>query len=303
MRILMVGAGATGGYFGGRLVQAGRDATFLVRGKRAQQLHRDGLKLRTPAGDATIAVHTTTAADLTPYDLVLVSTKAYSLVSAMADFAPAVGDNTLVLPLLNGMGHMDLLRERFGAAHILGGCCRIIGELHDDGTVEQKTPLADLTFGALDAATEPHMAALQAELNVPGFDVVLTPDAMAAMWQKWFVLASMNAACILARGTLGQAAQQTYGADQNRAILAEAAAIAHANGYAPRPKALDAQTKVFTDPASPITSSMYRDMLRGAQVEADQILGDYLERAHGTPAPLLTAAYVQLKVYQASRPK
>src|ERR1700674_394374 len=122
MRILVVGAGAIGGYFGGRLLQAGRDVTFLVRPRRGAQLAETGLVIRSPFGDVTLPAPPTVMADAmhAPFDLILLSCKSYDLQSAIDSLAPAVAANSAILPLLNGMGHMDYLAERFGGGAVLG---------------------------------------------------------------------------------------------------------------------------------------------------------------------------------------
>ena len=149
MRILVVGAGALGGYFGGRLKEAGRDVTFLVRPRRAEQLAKTGLVIRSPRGDVTIAQPPTILAEKlhTPFDLILLSCKAYDLPSAIDSFAPAVGPNAAILPLLNGMKHMDLLGTQFGAAAVLGGQCIISATLDAEGRVIHLNDLHFLSFG------------------------------------------------------------------------------------------------------------------------------------------------------------
>src|SRR5688572_19463643 len=131
MRFLVVGAGATGGYFGGRLLEVGRDVTFLVRPARAERLAAAGLVITSPAGDvAVLPPPTVLAANLrTPFDVVILACKAYDLEGAIASFAPAVGPNTAVVPLLNGMRHLDALDARFGADRVLGGSCFISAKL------------------------------------------------------------------------------------------------------------------------------------------------------------------------------
>src|SRR5271165_6604065 len=116
MRLLVVGAGATGGYFGGRLAQAGRDVTFLVRPRRAAQLRADGLQIVSPHGDVTLSPPIVTADTIPgPFDIVLLTVKAFSLDAALADVAPAVGKETMILPFLNGMRHVEAITERFSA--------------------------------------------------------------------------------------------------------------------------------------------------------------------------------------------
>ena len=229
MRILVVGAGAVGGYFGARLAQAGRSVTFLVREGRAAHL-RGGLRLRSPHGDAVVQPVLCTAAGLRSrpetFDLILVSTKSYSLGSAIEDIAPAIGPGTAIVPLLNGMRHLDELTARFGAAQVLGGTVRIIADLNDAGEVEQQTPLGELTFGP--RADVPGQScrfdfeAILRELTAPAMVTLHAPDALVAMWQKWWILASMNGICILSGGTLGQALSTPFARSSVPACCASA---------------------------------------------------------------------------------
>jgi 2-dehydropantoate 2-reductase len=310
MRILVIGAGAVGGYFGGRLAAAGRDVTFLVREGRAEQLRRAGLQIFDVYGDVTVpsdSLKLLTAEELKArpgtFDLILLSTKAYSLESAMVDFAPAVGSGTAILPLLNGMRHLDMLEARFGAETVLGGATYISADMDAEGGVHSMTRLHDLNFGERDKAVTKRVQAIEATLTGAGFEVRLREDIVATMWQKWVLLASLGAITCLMRGAIGAVAAAPGGVETARAIIAECVAIASANGYAPEDAAAQATTaQRLEEPVSSLTASMYRDLQKGARVEADQILGDLLERGrrHGVEAPLLRAAYAQLSVYSAS---
>lgn len=313
MRILVIGAGAVGGYFGGRLAAAGRDVTFLVREGRAEQLRRTGLRIFDVSGDVAVeaaALKLLTAEELKAqagaegraFDLIVVSTKAYSLESAMEDFAPAVGSGTVILPLLNGMRHLDALDARFGAEHVVGGSTQVVADLDAEGGVHSMTQLHDVNFGERDETVTERIRAIQATLEGAGFDVHLRPDILAAMWQKWTLLASLGAITCLMRGPIGAVISAPGGAETARAIIAECSGIATANGYAPTEAAQEMMSQRLTEAGSPLTASMYRDLQKGVRVEADQILGDLLERGrrHGVEAPLLRAAYAQLGVYSAS---
>jgi 2-dehydropantoate 2-reductase len=306
MRILMVGAGATGGYYGGRLVQAGRDVTFLVRGTRLAQLQSKGIEIVSPLGDATVPAKTITREDLPaagPFDIVIVSTKAYSLAAAIDDFAPAVGPGTVVLPILNGMSHIDTLTARFGAERVMGGSVRIVSDMDSEGRIHQLTELDDFNYGELNATRTPRAEAMLPIFSVFGFTTRLSDDIIATLWQKWWILATMGAVCIVSGGTVGETVAVPYGAETNIAILHEAVAIATVNGYPADPKMLAGHVKRMTEPGSGLTSSMYRDMTKGYPVEADHILGDLLARKKETNVPLLTGAYVRLKVYENARAK
>ena len=306
MRILMVGAGATGGYYGGRLAQAGRDVTFLVRGKRMEQLGREGLRIVSPLGDVTLQPKLITAAELSQaglFDLILLSTKAYSLDSAIDDFSPAVGPDTTILPLLNGMRHLDVLSARFGRDRVMGGTVRIVADMDAEGRVHMLTDLDELTFGELNATRTPRAERLLQELSVFGYATTLSEDMVAALWQKWWILATMGCVGVVSGGTVADMMATPRGGELARAILAETTSIAAANGYPADETMLASQTKRMTDPTSTLTSSMFRDYSRGLQVEADHVLGDILARAEGVPTPLILGAYTRLKVYEAKRQK
>lgn len=304
MRILMVGAGATGGYYGGRMAQAGRDVTFLVRGARLKQLQERGLEIVSPQGNATVQPKLIAADQLTtagPFDVVILSTKAYALDTAIEDFAPSVGPHTVVLPVLNGMRHIDVLRARFGRERVMGGSVRIVADMDADGRIHQMTELDEFIFGELEGGVTERAERLRDLFAVPGYTLTLADDMLAALWRKWWILATMGGACVVSGGTVGEMVAVPHGAETARAILREAIGIAEANGYPADPAFAAAQERRMTDPASSLTSSMYRDMLKGAPVEADHILGDLLARAKSVPVPLLTGAYVRLKVYEAQR--
>lgn len=305
MRILVIGAGAVGGYFGGRLASVGRDVTFLVRAGRAEQLRRSGLQIVDPYGDVTVQPKLVLAEELKAraeaFDLILLSTKAYSLESAMEDFAPAVGEGTVILPLLNGMRHLEVLDARFGAEPVLGGTTYIVADMDAEGRVHSMSGLHDVTFGERDKSVTERIHRVDATLTGAGFDVRLNTDIVAAMWDKWVMLASGGAITCLLRGSIGAVVAAPGGVETARAIVAECAAIATANGYAPSEAALAEGTRRLTEAGSRLRTSMYRDMRKGARVEADQILGALLEkgRERGVEAPLVRAAYAKLCVYSA----
>jgi 2-dehydropantoate 2-reductase len=303
MKILIVGAGSVGGYFGGRLAQAGRDVTFLVRPSRAQQLSRDGLRLISPHGNAVLRPKLVSAGQIvTPYDLIFLSVKAYALDSAMHDFAAAVGPQTMILPVLNGMRHVDLLTQKFGAASVIGGVCLVVAEVDGEGRIVQMADLQQLAYGELSGKTTPRLKLVDATLQGAGFEAHLSTDILQAMWEKWVQLASLGAVTCLLRGTIGDITAAPGGADLALELLDECAAVATACGHKPSATFVSRITGMMTALGSSLTSSMYRDMRKGAPVEVDQILGDLLERgaARGVATPLLKAAFVNLRIYQAA---
>ena len=306
IRVLIVGAGAVGGYFGGRLAQAGRDVTFLIRPSRAKKLRHNGLRISSPHGDAVLTPNLISAEEIdTPYDLVLVSVKAYALEAAMNDFAAAVGPETTILPVLNGMRHIDILTKRFGEHAVIGGVCLVAAEIDHQGRIVQLADFQRLVYGERNGETTPRLKALDATLQGAGFDARLSPEIMQAMWEKWVQLASLGALTCLMRGTIGEIVATPGGAELSIDVLNECVAVATACGQKPSEKVLSSHAAAMTTAGSSLTSSMYRDLRKGAPVEADQILGDFIERSstHGVATPLLKAAFVNLRIYQNRLPK
>ena len=306
MRILIVGAGAVGGYFGGRLAQAKRDVTFLVRTSRAKQLRQDGLRVISPHGHVVLTPKLVTAEEIdAPYDLVFLSVKAYGLEAAMNDFAAAVGPETMIFPVLNGMRHIDLLTKRFGEHTVVGGVCLVASEIDDEGRIVQLVGFQRLVYGERNGETTPRLQALHATLQGGGFDARLSTDIMQAMWDKWVQLASLGAITCLMRGTIGEIVAAPGGGDLSLKMLDESAAVATACGHKPSEAVLARHAAAMTKPGSPLSSSMYRDLRKGAPVEADHILGDFIERGgkRGVVTPLLQTAFANLRVYQERLPK
>jgi len=302
MRILVVGAGATGGFYGGRLFQAGRDVSFLVRPARAGQLRAHGLRIASPYGDATLHPPLLTAATLAqPFDLVLLCVKSYAIEQALADMVPAVGPNTLIMPVLNGMQHVALLAERFGAAAVLGGVSHVATTLDDQGGIVQFEGPQRLTYGALAPGLPgaPSLQDLHATMSGANFDAVLSPQIEQDLWDKWIRLATLGGITCLLGGTIGDIEATPGGASLARQLLHECVAAATACGHPPS-AAYVADTEAFvTTPGSPLVSSMYRDLQKGHAVESEAILGDLARRAqaNGVTTPLLAAANARLCIY------
>jgi 2-dehydropantoate 2-reductase len=302
MNILVIGAGAVGGYFGGRLAQAGRDVTFLVRPARAASIRKDGLRIVSQYGDATLQPTLVTSAEISkPYDLILLSVKAYGLETAIEDFAPAVGKETMIFPALNGMRHMDLLISRFGEKAVIGGVCRVSTEIDNDGRIIQLADFQKLVYGERSGELSDRMQALDSALQGAGFDVELSTGIVQAMWDKWLQLSSLGAMTCLLRGNVGEIEATPGGSEIALQIIRECHHVIAACGFPAAEGFLKQVQTNFTKPGSKLASSMYRDMTGGRPVEADQILGDLLARGSklGVATPLLQAAYVNLSIYQA----
>jgi 2-dehydropantoate 2-reductase len=301
MRILVVGAGAIGGYFGARLAEAGRDVTFLVRPKRADQLAR-GLYVRSPKGDVSItAPKTITAATSREhFDLVLLSCKSFDLVDAIESFAAAMGPSSVVLPLLNGMAHIEILCARFGNHAVLGGQCQISSTLDEQGRVIHLNDWHTLGFGELDGAAGPRFERVTRTFTNAGFDSQSSLAILQDMWEKWIFIASMAGITCLMRASLGDIVS-AGGERIALSLFEECGNIAGENGYPPRPQSSDRIRKTLADPGSTLTASMLRDMEARKRTEHEHVLGDLLGRARGRSSPVLATCLAHLRVYEARR--
>jgi len=304
MRYLVVGAGALGGYFGGRLLEAGRDVTFLLRPGRAQALARTGLVIKSRFGDATLPAPPFVLKEnlQTPFDVVVVACKAYDLAATMASFAPAVGPQTAILPLLNGLGHFDALSGRFGAERVLGGLCMISAALDAAGTVQHFNDFHVLVFGELDGTASARVAEILGDCAGAKFEARASSQMLLELWEKWVFIAAAAAITCLMRASIGDIVA-AGAADLSERLLEECRAIAAANGFAPRPAAIERYRAILTAAGSAISASMLKDIERGAPVEADHVIGDLVARADAAkiPVPKLRIAYTHLKAYEKQR--
>lgn len=304
MRILVVGAGAIGGYFGGRLLEAKRDVTFLVRPRRAAQLASAGLVIRSPKGDLALPDPPTIQSDALrePFDLIILSCKAYDLHEAIESLAPAVGSKTAILPLLNGMRQLDAIDERFGDGHALGGLCLISTTLDPEGRILHLNDLHGLTYGERDGSRSARVEAIASTFSGARFDARFSETILQEMWEKWvFIAAAAGISCLM-RATIGDIVAGG-GAKIAMSLAEECAAIAARKGFAPGEAAMRRIRAMLTMPGSGMTASMLRDIEHGARIEADHIIGDLLARDEpdGADSPLLAIVNAHLKTYEAKR--
>jgi 2-dehydropantoate 2-reductase len=301
MRLLVVGAGSTGGYFGGRLAQAGHDVSFLVRPTRAAQLRDTGLRIVSPRGNLTMRPSLLTAEEITSsYDAILLAVKGFQLDAALEEVAPAIGPETMILPVLNGMRHMEILAGRFAPQNIIGCALKVATELAVDGSVVQLTPLQDLAYGELDGGVTPRIEALGAFLHGADIGARLSNAIRREMWEKWALLAAVGALTCLMRGTVGDIETCPGGAAFSLRLFDEIVEIIRAVGEPPSAIFLKTARAQLTEPGSPFASSMFRDVQRGRPIEVEEIVGDLLRRGAdaGIAAPLLSAACLHLRVYR-----
>jgi 2-dehydropantoate 2-reductase len=305
MRILVVGAGAIGGYFGGRLLQAGRDVTFLVRPRRAAELASAGLVIKSPNGDVTLKDPPRVEADKLKdkFDVVLLSCKAFDLDDAIKSFAAAVGPNTAIIPMLNGMKHLDTLDGKFGAERVLGGLCAIAATLNEKREVVQLQPMQSINYGERDGKLSDRVKAIDEAFKSGINGATVSQNIMQDMWEKWVFLSSLAASTSLMRSSVGNILAAPGGRDFLLGMLDETSAIATASGYTPGGPFFERVKGLLTTEGSPMTASMFRDVKAGFPVEADHVIGDLIARgdAAKVPVPKLRIAYTHLKAYEKQR--
>ncbi len=306
MRILIVGAGALGGYFGGRLLAAGKDVTFLVRPRRAKQLAATGgLIIKSPKGNLALPNPPLITADKLkhPYDLIILACKAGALQGCISDFAPAVGKDTTIIPVLNGMRHIDMLADRFDRARVLGCRAFIFATLDADGRVLHQGDTHTLDIGELSGKLSPRVEAIAAAIGDAGFLVRPRDGIVLDMWEKWVTIATVAGATGMMRAAIGDIVR-AGGLDFILALMRETAEIAHLNGHQPGEKHMETLEKTVSDPSSVQMASLAKDIDKGYPTETEHIFGDLLARVHdaGKNAfPFLTIVYTTLKAYEERR--
>jgi 2-dehydropantoate 2-reductase len=303
IRILVFGAGGVGAYFGGRLAEGGADVTFLVRPARQAQLAERGLVVHSDFfDDFAVPLQTVTAQEISgEFDLILLACKAYDLGVAMDVIAPAVGAQTTILPLLNGMKQVDLLQARFGDDKVLGGTC-YIGAKRDpeNGDIIHFGNFHRIAYGEMSGGMSARVEAFAALNDAVKFDIDPSADVSQVMWDKFAMLCAMSSVNTISRGTVGEILDTPSGAAFLTAALAECRDTADALGHTVTDKTIATYEKMFSTQGSKFASSMLRDVLAGNRSEGDHIIGDMVDRAAavGLQTPIMLAARAGLAVHE-----
>jgi 2-dehydropantoate 2-reductase len=304
MRILVLGAGGVGGYFGGRLAAAGVDVRFLVRPRRAGQLAQNGLVIRSPLGDLRQKVATVVAGEVKPgYDVVMFTCKSYDLEDAIAAIAPAVGPHTAVIPFLNGLRHLERLDAAFGRERVVGGIALIAATLNAQGEILHLNDLQTLIVGERGAPSSERCVQLAAILAKASFSSRLSDNIELELWEKFVFLATLAGMTCLMRAGVGPIARTVDGEKLMLEMLEECRMVAAAEGFEPRVSNLERDRGILTDRSRPFSASMMRDIEKGGPTEGEHIVGDMLARArkHSIAAPLLRVANCHLQTYELMR--
>ncbi|MDR6415596.1 2-dehydropantoate 2-reductase [Pseudarthrobacter sulfonivorans] len=293
MRILVVGAGATGGAFGTLLQEAGRDVTYLVRPRKQEVLRRDGLRFVSPTADRTNAVQTITAQDGSEaFDLILVTVKAGAFEGVLGELGAFAGPGTSIIPILNGMAHVDRLEQQY-PGKVLGGLARIVATLDGD-VVRQRVPLTSLMVGGLNGKAVP--SDISDALDVPGVEFSVVEDVLGALWEKWVFIAAAGIVNCIFRAPVGRILE-AGGESRILEAISETEAVAAAAGHPVSDAGHTQAVGILTEPGSAFTSSLYRDLTAGLPSEAEHILGDLARRARelNVPTPLLDLTLIQIR--------
>jgi 2-dehydropantoate 2-reductase len=301
MKILVVGAGAIGGYFGGRLLEKGEDVTFLVRERRQQQLLEHGLVIESANGNVILQPKTIVASDQSGnFDVILLSTKSYHLQVAIEDIRPFVGENTMILPLLNGMIHMDKLIEEFGEERVLGGLCFIESTLDDNGTVVQASPINDLVFGERNGQITERIIKLEKAFSGTKAKFRLSQKIYEDMWYKYFFITAFSGITSLMRAPIGTIRETDSGQETIHRLLKEIFSIMSKIEAPILENIVAIQLKRINELGYAMKSSMQRDMEKLLPIEADHLQGYLLLIANreNIDAPILETIYANLKVYE-----
>ncbi len=301
MRILVLGAGGVGGYFGGCLVEKGEDVTFLVRSKRKQQLEEKGLVIRSTNGDFSFQPKLVTKGDVvSPFDVILLSTKAYHLKEAIIDLKPFVGDNTMIIPLLNGIAHLSHLQQEFGEEKVMGGLCFIETTLNDEGEVVQTSAADRLVFGEIKHPDSARAKKIAKVLTGTKASFVLSEHILRDMWHKYLFITVMSGVTTLMHAPIGPIRESDGGRDFIRSLFEEAAQIMRRFGAPIQENIVEEHMKTIDKISYDMKSSMQRDMEKGSFIEGEHLQGYLLKLAKQfcIDAPLLKVIYQNLKVYE-----
>ncbi|MDA8227916.1 MAG: ketopantoate reductase family protein [Desulfitobacterium hafniense] len=297
MNIVVIGAGAVGGYFGGKLANAGIPVTFLVREKRYSQLKERGLRIESIHGNFTVQPQLVLSAEeVENPDLVILSVKNYHLEEVNKEISTFIDRGAKVLPLLNGVRHLDKLISTFGTEHILGGICYIESTLNEHGDIIQTSPLQDIVFGPLDTMDEAFLKEVETLFLQSGVKVKLSFEIITEMWSKYIFLATLSGITAATRSSIGVAQMDPVTSSFLEDYVNELVTVAKANEKKVPEDLLDRVMTRIKNVNLSMTSSMHRDLEKGLPIELESIQGAILEMAekHNIKTPCTRAIYALL---------
>ena len=276
MKVLVLGAGGVGGYFGTKLALAGNDVTFVARGAHRDAMARDGLLVRTPAGELHLPQPSLLAddGDLGPCDAALVCVKLWDLDAAAQRLKPLCGPETAVLPLQNGVTASDSLAAVLGPEPVLGGVAQIAAKIEAPGVIRQTGKFARLIFGERHGGRSARVEALHAACQAAGIDAKLSDSIEIDHWKKFVMLAPMAGAASRHRLAMGALLEEPARAAELRALVEEAVAVGRAKGVALAADLAEKTFAFYRDLPAEMKPSMLHDLEAGRRLELDWLNGE-----------------------------
>jgi len=299
MKILVLGSGGVGGYFGARLVEAGANITFFVRKKRAEFINTFGISIKSPHGDCLVKANTLSIGNKKQsFDLVILTCKAYDLESSLNDLNLVLSNKPVFLPLLNGMSHIKFLRNRFGKNKVLAGAAHIASVLTSKNVIKQLNPIQILTIGSIESDLVNTAIKFKNICENAKFKTIYTENILQALWDKWTFLATLAGSTCLFNTCVGEITSSKIGEGLMIKMYEEALKVAEIKNYRVDSKAQKKSLEILMKPASDFTSSMLRDLQAQKRTEHEHILGDLvrLGLSHNIELPLMSSAYINILI-------
>lgn len=305
MKIAVIGSGGVGGYFGGRLAEAGNDVWFIARGRHLEEMRRCGLKVKSRLGDILIKPvnATDTTKDIGPVDLIMIAVKLWDTEDAIKAAKPLMGPNTAIVSFQNGIEAADRLVAAFGKERVLGGVCQIAAVIGGPGIILHTGTLARLMVGELDGKSTPRLEKLAETAKAAKIDFVATQEIDKAIWQKFVFLSSFSGITALTRLPKGPIMADAETRDLFKSALSESVAVAWARGVKLAGDIVDAQMKFCDGLPDDMKSSMLGDLERGGRLEVPWLSGTIakLGDSLGVPTPVHRIVYQALKPFAEGR--
>ncbi|HSV20092.1 MAG TPA: 2-dehydropantoate 2-reductase [Casimicrobiaceae bacterium] len=307
MKIAVIGAGGVGGYFGGKLAQAGHDVTFVARGRHLDALRSAGLRIESGLGNVTVErAHATNAiADVGPVDVTMFCVKLWDVESTAPQLKPLVANGGVVIPFQNGVESHDILRDALGDDRVLGGVAYIAATIREPGVIAHTGTMARLTVGAFEPKLQPRAEGFAAACKAAGFDCEVAADIGAALWKKYVFLAAMAGCTSLTRSPVGVIRSDPDIRATMEAAMREIVDLARARGVELGGDFVAKQLHFLDSLPEAMRSSMLNDLMAGNRLEAPWLSGGVarMAREAGVAAPVNATIYAALKPFVAGVPK
>jgi len=299
MRIVVYGTGGVGGYFGGRLAQAGEDVTFIARGEHLRAIKTNGLRVDSPSGDFVIYPARTTdnVKEVGETDLVILGVKAWQVPEAARAIKPVVGPTTTVLPLQNGVDAVPQLVDELGSKNVIGGLCRIVSFVVEPGHIRHAGFAPTIIIGELDNQRTERITKIEEVFKQAGLDTTIAADIQVALWTKFLFIASFSGVGALANAPAGVVRSDPKRRAQMLSAMEEIYALAHARGVRLPSDSVEKVMAAVDGLPDDATSSMQRDIAAGKPSELEAQNGAVVRMASesGIDVPTHTLIYHTLK--------